>query len=216
MCRRVVSGEPDVLFIISLICRSVVFGEADVAGMVNQVAGERAGRMEDNEAARADKAAALEVAEAKMQAALRSAKAEKQAELESAHADNDAALNTVKTAMTAQKESHEEDMASLRAQLATFTVAQLDVEYEEDVNSPEETVMRQEVPSVSHATGSSSVQQLRILLDGYAGVASGTVCDVISVDDNHARMASGKKAPLISEGKVWEWVTRAPRMSGWR
>jgi hypothetical protein len=110
--------------------------------------------------------------------------------------------------------AHEEDMASLSAQLATFIAAQLDVEYEEDVNSPEDTVMRQQVPSVSHAaagvipTAPSLVQQLRILQDGYAGVASGTMCDVISVDDNHAIMASGKRAPLISEGKKWEWVTR--------
>ena len=69
MCRRVLHGEPDVLFMISLICRSVVYGDADVAGMVNQLAEERAGRMEESEAARADKAAALEAARADKQAA---------------------------------------------------------------------------------------------------------------------------------------------------
>jgi PPE-repeat protein len=61
---------------------------------------------------------------------------------------------------------------------------------------------------VTKAVAPSSVQQLRILQDGYAGMASGTLCDVILVDDNHAIIASGKKAALIAEGKVWEWVTR--------
>jgi hypothetical protein len=52
------------------------------------------------------------------EAALKLAEAEKQAELESAQTDNDAALNAAETVMTAHKESHEEDMASLSAQLA--------------------------------------------------------------------------------------------------
>jgi regulator of protease activity HflC (stomatin/prohibitin superfamily) len=84
MCRRVLYGEPDVLFMISLICRSVVYGEADVAGMVNQVSGEQAGRAEDKEAARAENEAALEAARAEKQAALESAEEHKEAALQAA------------------------------------------------------------------------------------------------------------------------------------
>ena len=121
-------------------CRNVVYREADVAGMVNQVSGEQAGRVEDKETARAAKETASEVARADKQAALESAEAEKMAALHAAQAekevaresaeyqkqaalesalesDNDAALDAAKTVMTAHKESYEEDMASLRAQL---------------------------------------------------------------------------------------------------
>jgi hypothetical protein len=35
MCRSVVYGAPDVLFIACLMYRDVVYGEADVAGMGN-------------------------------------------------------------------------------------------------------------------------------------------------------------------------------------
>jgi hypothetical protein len=91
---------------ISLICRSVVYGEADVAGMVNQLARERAGRLHDNEAARDEKEAALEAA-----------RADKQAALESVEEHNEAALQ----AAQARIESHEEDNASLIEQLAAST-----------------------------------------------------------------------------------------------
>ena len=94
------------MFMIGLICRSVVYGDADVAGMVNQLAEERAGRMEESEAARADKAAALEAA-----------RADKQAALESAEEHNKAALQAAR----ARIESHEEDNASLIGQLAAST-----------------------------------------------------------------------------------------------
>ena len=106
MGRRVLYGEPSVVFMISLICRSVVYGEADVAGMVNQVSGEQAGRAEDKEVARAENEAALEAARAKMQAAL-----------ESAEEQSEAALQTARARML----SHEEDNAHLIGQLAAST-----------------------------------------------------------------------------------------------
>jgi hypothetical protein len=139
MYRSVVYGEPDELVIYHQMCKNVVYREADVAAMVNQVSGEQAGRVEDKEAARAEKETAVEAARDEKQAALESAEAEKmaalhaaqaekevaresaeyqkQAALESARADNDAALDAAKTVMTAHKESYEEDMVSLRAQL---------------------------------------------------------------------------------------------------
>jgi len=60
-------------------------------------------------------------------------------------------------------------------------------------------------------------QQLRILGVGYAGMASGTLCNVVSVNDKFVTfegrkmegvMEGMKKAPLGAEGKVWEWVQR--------
>jgi len=49
-------------------------------------------------------------------------------------------------------------------------------------------------------------QQLRILGVGYAGMASGTLCNVVRLNDKFITLEGGKKTPLGAEGTVWEWV----------
>ena len=41
-----------------------------------------------------------------------------------------------------------------------------------------------------------------------AGMATGTMCDVVIVNAYNAIIKSGQKAALRSQGTVWEWVQR--------
>jgi hypothetical protein len=51
----------------------------------------------------------------------------------------------------------------------------------------------------------SSVQ-IEILQDGFAGMKTGAICDVVFVNADFPIIKSGQKAALRSQGTVWEWV----------
>jgi hypothetical protein len=84
-------------------------------------------------------------------------------------------------------------------------------EWVTETQSDATPALKRETMSTATPTAPSAVQQLRILEDGFAGMASGTLCNVVSVDDNNVTLEGGKKSLLSQKGRVWEWAQTPAR-----